>query len=146
MPAALLADMPANEEDWCAMAQGEHPASELIVCEVEDRIVGFACYGSARPPSFGYSGELYATYFLPSAIGKGYGAATMRTAMTALARLGHADMVLWVMEQNVRGQRFYQRAGGVVLPDSRRSLSIHEATIWEIAYGFRPLPASPATR
>ena len=113
VPASYLAAMPADEAHWNAIANGEHPGTELIVCEVDDRIVGFACYGTARPPCFDYSGELYAIYFLPDVIGKGYGAAMMHAAIAALMRLGHADMMLWVMEDNARGRRFYQRGGGV---------------------------------
>lgn len=146
VPESYLAAMPANEEHWNALANGEHPGTELIVCELDGRVVGFACYGTARPPNLGYSGELYAIYFLPDAIGKGHGAATMRAAMAGLSRLGHTDMTLWVMEANARGRRFYQRAGGVEIPGSRRNFSIDETMIWEIAYGFRPLPATPATR
>jgi GNAT superfamily N-acetyltransferase len=146
VPASYLAAMPADEAQWNAIANKEHPGTELIVCEADNRIVGFACYGMARPPCFDYSGELYATYFLPDAIGKGYGAATLRAAILGLSRLGHSDMMLWVMEDNARGQRFYQQAGGVVVAGSRRSFSIHDTTIWEIAYGFRPLPEAPSTR
>jgi ribosomal protein S18 acetylase RimI-like enzyme len=144
-PTSFLAAMPADEEHWSAVAHGEHAETGLIVCEADDRVVGFACYGAARPPCFDFSCELYAIYFLPDAIGKGYGAATMRAAMTALFRLGHTDMMLWVMEKNARAIRFYRDAGGAVLPDSRRSFSIHDTEIWEIAYGFRPLSASRAT-
>jgi len=146
VPASYLAAMPADEAHWNAVAHGEHPDTELIVCEADSRIVGFACYGTARPPCFDYSGELYATYFLPDAIGKGYGAATLRVAMAALARLGHVNMMLWVMEDNARGRRFYERAGGVVIANSRQSFAIDDHTIWEIAYGFRPLPEAPSTR
>ena len=146
VPWSYLAAMPADEAQWSALARGERPGTELIVCEVDALIVGFACCGAARPPCFGYSGELYATYFLPDAIGKGFGAATMRAAMAALSRLGHSDFMLWVMEDNAPARRFYERAGGIEIPDSRRSFSILDTTIWEIAYGFRPLPVTGANR
>ncbi len=89
---------------------------------------------------------MYATYYLPEAMGKGYGSATMRQAIEGLKRLGHDDMILWVMEANTRGRRFYDGIGGRVVPGSRQSFAIDGTTIWEIAYGFRPLPDLSAKR
>ena len=66
-----------SEESWRAVAAGEQPGAELLVCEVAGGVVGFACYGAARAPSFGHAGELYATYYLPQAMGKGHGSAMM---------------------------------------------------------------------
>jgi hypothetical protein len=146
VPDSYLEKMPSNESQWCKLASGGEPGTELLVCEADGRIVGFACYGAARPPHFDYSGELHATYFLPEAIGKGYGAATMLEAIKRLKRLGHDDMMLWVMENNTRGRRFYESFGGVEIASSRQSFEIDGKTIWEVAYGFRPLPVTAANR
>ena len=135
-----------SEEGWRAVAAGEMPGSELVVCEVDGDVVGFACYGAARPPNFGYSGELYATYYLPQAMGKGYGTQAVAQVVAGLKRLGHSDMILWVMEANARGRRFYDGIGGSVIAGSRQSFEIEGTPIWEIAYGFRPLPDLGAKR
>ena len=145
VPQSYLESMPANVEHWCAIAAGSQAGTELLVCEEEGDVVGFACFGAARPPHFEYSGELYAAYFLPQAMGKGFGTAMLRQAMERLVDMGHNDMMLWVMEDNARGRRFYERAGGVVIANSRQSFVIDERTIWEVAYGFRPLSAALAT-
>jgi len=142
VPDSYLDKMSSNEEHWRRIAAGEEPNTGLLVCEDEGCIVGFACFGTARPPHFGYSGELYATYFLPEAIGKGYGRSIMIEAARALERLGHADMMLWVMEENWRGRRFYEACGGSQIANSRQSLTIADRTIFEVAYGFRPLPVA----
>jgi len=129
-----------SEERWRAVAAGEAPGAELLVCEVDGAVVGFAAYGAARPPDFGYGGELYATYYLPDAMGKGHGTQAVREVVRGLARMGHGDMIVWVMEANSRGRRFYESIGGAIVPASRQSFEIDGRTIWEIAYGFRPLP------
>jgi ribosomal protein S18 acetylase RimI-like enzyme len=77
-------------------------------------------------------------------IGKGYGAAIMLDAMAGLKGIGHDDMMLWVIENNLRARRFYESFGGVVIANSRQSFEIDGTTIWEVAYGFRPLPVSAA--
>ncbi|HEY2886661.1 MAG TPA: GNAT family N-acetyltransferase [Rhizomicrobium sp.] len=142
VPDSYLDHMPSNEELWGRIAAGAEPNSELLICEDEGRIVGFASFGAARPPHFDYSGELHATYFLPEATGKGYGRAIMRETVRALTRRGYADMMLWVMEDNLRGRRFYESFGGSQIANSRQSFEIAGRTIFEVGYGFRPLPVT----
>jgi GNAT superfamily N-acetyltransferase len=148
VPDSYLGAMtPAQTEDrWRAIAAGEVADTELLVCDVGGAVMGFAVYGAARPPSFGYGGELHATYYLPEAMGKGYGTSMVAEVVRGLERMGHKDMILWVMEANARGRRFYDGIGGAVVPDSRTSFELEGCTIWEIAYGFRPLPDLSAKR
>ena len=134
-----------SEERWRAVAAGEIPGAALLVCEVDGRVVGFAAYGAAREPSFGHAGELYATYYLPEAMGKGYGSAMLREVIAGLRRLGHNDLIVWVMEANVRGRAFYENIlHARQVENSRQSFEIDGVTIWEVAYGLSPLPAAAA--
>jgi ribosomal protein S18 acetylase RimI-like enzyme len=129
-------------ERWQKAIAGEtSPPAHLLVAEEAGKIVGFEVYGSAREPAFGFSGELYAAYFLPDATGKGLGTEMARIVSRDLAADGLNDMIVWVMEANERGRRFYEKIlGGSVVPNSRKSFDIDGAEIWEVAYGFRPLP------
>jgi ribosomal protein S18 acetylase RimI-like enzyme len=127
--------------DWRVAASGKVPGAHLLVAEQSGKVIGFEAYGPARDPNFGYAGELYAAYFLPEAIGKGLGTEMMKTVVRDLAAQGLNDMIVWVMEANERGRRFYKTIlGGMVVPNSRQSFEIENVPIWEIAYGFRPLP------
>ncbi len=125
VPDAHLAAMNPNLAHWTKLASGEEPGSELLVAEAEGVIVGFAVYGAARPPTFGYSGELHATYWLPEAMGKGYGTQMMARVFEGLKRLGHNNMIVWVIEANTRGRKFYERLPGVSeIETSRKSFEI----------------------
>lgn len=146
VPDSFLATMDSNEEQWCKVASGSERGTQLLVCAVDDRIVGFACFGTARLPSFDFSAELYAIYFLPDMIGRGRGAAMMLKAMDGVRELGHRDMMLWVIENNARARRFYEKFGGVEVSNSRRSFEIDGVTIWEVAYGFHQLHVPAETR
>jgi GNAT superfamily N-acetyltransferase len=127
-------------ERWRDAAAGKHPGAHLLVAEENGKIIGFETYGPAREPRFGYAGELYAAYFLPEAMGKGLGTQMMKTVVRDLAAQGLTDMIVWVLEANTRGRRFYGKIlGGVVVEGSRQSFEIDGTAIWEIAYGFRPL-------
>lgn len=137
-------DAAESEERWRAVAAGEVPGVELLVCEAEGRIVGFAAYGAARKPKRGHSGELYATYYLPEAMGKGYGSAMLRDVVAGLIRQGHDNMIVWVMEANARGRRFYEDILKARLVEgSRQSFEIDGQTIYELAYSLSPLSAPP---
>ena len=57
------------------------------------------------------AGELYAIYVLPQAWGSGAGAALMREAVAGLREAFDGDAVLWVLEDNPRARRFYEREG-----------------------------------
>jgi ribosomal protein S18 acetylase RimI-like enzyme len=143
VPQSYLDDMDPEKtvERWRDAAMGKHPGAHLLVADAGGTIIGFETYGPAREPAFGYSGELYAAYFLPEAMGKGLGTEMMKTVVRDLAAQGMHDMIVWVMEANERGRRFYEKIlGGAVVEGSRQSFEIAGATIREIAYGFRPLP------
>ena len=144
VPKSYLDEMHPEKtvERWQDAVSGKPPGAHLLVAEEGGRIVGFETYGPAREPSFGYSGELYAAYFLPEAMGKGLGTAMMKTVVRDLAAQDLNDMIVWVMEANERGRRFYEKIlSGALVPGSRQSFEIEGAEIWEIAYGFRPLPS-----
>lgn len=124
-----------------AMANRSTSGAHLLVADAGGKVVGFEAYGPVREPAFGYSGELYAAYFLPEAMGKGLGTTMMKQVVADLSAQNLNDMIVWVMEANERGRRFYEKLlGGAVVPGSRKSFDIEGAEIWEIAYGFRPLP------
>lgn len=139
---------PAESEDrWRAVASGAEPGHELLVCETPDGVVGFAAYGAARPPTFGYAGELHATYYLPAAMGKGYGSAMLRQVTANLCRLGHDDMIVWVIEANARGRAFYENVLHMTpVAGARQSFTIDGREIFEMAYGLRPLSRAAAPR
>jgi L-amino acid N-acyltransferase YncA len=143
VPQSTLDEMHPEKtvERWRDAAAGKHPGAHLLIAEENGTIIGFETYGPAREPAFGYVGELYAAYFLPEAMGKGLGTKMMKTVVRDLSAQDLNDMIVWVMEANDRGRRFYEKIlGGVLVEGSRQSFEIAGATIWEIAYGFRPLP------
>jgi RimJ/RimL family protein N-acetyltransferase len=99
-------------------------------------VVGFASAGESRDPDA--VAELYAIYVLPSAWGTGAGTSLMRAALDAMrARFSGEEAVLWVLEDNPRARRFYEREGwaldgarkeeewlGVVIPEVRYRLTL----------------------
>jgi ribosomal protein S18 acetylase RimI-like enzyme len=80
-----------------------------IVAEVDGEIVGFVSVGASRDEDA--EGELYAIYVHPDHWGTGTGRRLMHAGEEELRRLGHRNVVLWVLEDNPRARRFYELAG-----------------------------------
>lgn len=88
----------------------EHPDDDdVFVAEQDGTVVAFASAGPAGDEPG--EGELYAIYALPEAWGSGAGPALMREALAALRARGFAEAMLWVLEDNPRARRFYEREG-----------------------------------
>lgn len=59
----------------------------------------------------GGTGELYALYVTPAWWSAGAGRALMGSVLTALRDARYSRAVLWVLAENARARRFYERAG-----------------------------------
>jgi GNAT superfamily N-acetyltransferase len=87
----------------------------LLVCEQGGAIVAFATYGPPRDADVPLtSGELHALYAHPDAWGAGAGRGLCEASLGALRAAGADEAVVWVLDENLRGRRFYERAGFVL--------------------------------
>jgi ribosomal protein S18 acetylase RimI-like enzyme len=59
----------------------------------------------------GQIAELYALYVRPAWWSTGTGRALMDRVLARTSRAGYQSIVLWVLRDNARARRFYQRAG-----------------------------------
>ena len=97
-------------------AQGRPPGARSVVAVDDGRVIGFANFGpDLDDPAHG---GLYALYVDPDDWRRGAGRLLLEAAKAGLAAAGFGDMRLWVLEQNERGRRFYERAG--LSPDGTR--------------------------
>ncbi len=108
LPAAYLDGL--KPEDRAARYTFENPDPAkpfTIVADDNGLIVGFASTGPARDDDAQGCGELYAIYVDPDRWGSGIGAELIKAARARLVKLGFQRAILWVMEGNVRAERFY---------------------------------------
>jgi ribosomal protein S18 acetylase RimI-like enzyme len=80
-----------------------------LVAELDGEIVGFVAVGAGKDPDS--DGELYAIYVHPDHWGTGVGRALIAAGENRLHELGHAEAILWVLEDNPRARQFYEAAG-----------------------------------
>ena len=81
----------------------------LFVAKDGDTVVGFVGYGAYRDAFLPETGEVYAIYILKEYYGKGVGAALMQAALEKLS--GYREIAIWVLEENSRAIRFYEKCG-----------------------------------
>lgn len=84
-----------------------------LVAEENGKIIGTSCYCRSRWEKFRGFGEIVSIYFLPEHMGKGHGSALLGRAVGELKKLGFREILLWVLEANVRAKCFYERNGFV---------------------------------
>lgn len=105
-------------EHWRARFEAEHESHRLHVATAGDpdsgarELVGFAYVGD---------GLLHAIHVHPDWIGRGIGQALLAAARLSLRELGFARASLWVLDDNERACRFYERDGWVLSGQTRLS-------------------------
>ena len=114
---------------WEERLAAPPPGRQVFVAEDGERVTGFVSIGDSRDEPG--KGELFAIYVLPEAWGSGAGPALMASALEALSR--YSSATLWVLEDNPRARRFYEREGWI--PDGgRRDEEILGVTVAEVRY------------
>lgn len=77
----------------------------------DSRIIGTSTIGAGRDEAAPGWGEIISIYLLPDYFGKGYAKPLIRAVCGELVARGFHDIYLWVLEENLRAQKFYQKNG-----------------------------------
>lgn len=107
MPQAYLDGIP--EDRWAGKL--DDPGWHTLVMLEDERIIGTSTYCASRFKDMPDYGEIVSIYLLPEYFGRGYGRPLLKAGMDGLRHLGYADIFLWVLEDNARARRFYERCG-----------------------------------
>ena len=135
MPDEAIAqfDVEARRRMWReGLARTPRPGSATFVAELEGEVVGFASVGAARDEDDLSTGELYAIYLHPTCWDRGIGRALLERAEESMRSSGFTLAILWVLEGNERGERFYRAAGWE--PDGRKLDTFQGAEVAELRY------------
>ena len=115
IPAGYLAAMSAAEREQRHLARvtDPEPRTAYLLAERDGRIVGMTNIGPTRDDDLdpAATGEIRAMYADPMAWSSGVGAALMRAALEHLSASAFRRVTLWVLEDNGRARRFYERWG-----------------------------------
>lgn len=97
---------------------------EYYVAYLNGQPMGMLVFGKSQDDDADESvGEIHAIYLLADYWDKGYGRQLMDFAVNRLKELSCCKVTLWVMEENNRARRFYERYG-FVLDGSKKELNL----------------------
>lgn len=103
-----------KKSDW-EQALTKNPSGALVAL-IDGHIVGWASFGTSRDAGADRAtGELYGMYVDPDKWRCGIGRSLMRNVELELSK-SFLSATLWVLEQNERARRFYERFGFVLEP------------------------------
>jgi len=117
VPQAFLDNL--KEDNWVtyfsrSLADGSLGA--LMICNA-DTPVGCAAFGRSRDEKLPDWGEIVSVYLYPDDFGRGYGEVLLKGAVEALQEQGYQKIYLWVLRDNIRARRFYEKHGFVCSGD-----------------------------
>lgn len=104
-----------SEGQWVSYLT--NPDRKTLLCLENDIMIGTSSFSNSRSEQFEGWGEIISIYLLPEYIGKGYGKQLIEFAVLELKKLGYSNIFLWVLEENSKARRFYEKAGFISTDD-----------------------------
>jgi RimJ/RimL family protein N-acetyltransferase len=141
VPDDALAGMRPVAATWERTAVAAPPTALFVTVDDADEPVAFSLVGEARQEADRLpdkrTGELWAIYADPAALGTGAGRAAHDAGMAHLADLGFDHAVVWVLRDNPIGRRFYE-ANGWQPDGGTTELTIGGRPLTELRYARSP--------
>lgn len=113
LPDQALAGMkPEDREPIWRPRLSATSAHRIWIAEREERAVGFAAWGPPSDADLDHrTAELHALYLQREATGTGVAQRLVEAAVREMRVHGYDRGVLWVLKENPRARRFYERSG-----------------------------------
>ena len=123
-----------SEDRWLPVF--ENGRFQTLIAAQNNTVIGAAVFCGAREKEMREFGEIAAIYVLPRFMGQGVGTALLNAAAETL-RAKTRGIYLWVLEENFRARRFYEKFGFLF---SGKSLctDIGGKTLRELMYSIFP--------
>jgi len=102
---------------------GEPGLYKCYYVEHNGKMIGRLVINKSRDEDKVDAGEIAAMYLLGEYWGKGYGREMMDFSLSELKRMGHNEVILWVLEANNRARLFYEKCG-FTFDGTRKEISI----------------------
>lgn len=146
LPEPYLASLSVAERaaGWRRML--DRSPGQVLLARDGDQVVGFIAMGASRDKDAPAGrAEVFALYVKPACWSAGVGRQLWLAALAQLRKKGHKSVSLWVIAGNVRAIKFYEHAGFVAEPQSRKQFELGGTTLEEVSYVLNAI-AQPASR
>ena len=111
----------------------EVSAYTAMVLTDGERYIGTCSFAPARDGAMQGWGEIISFYLLPEYFGSGCAGILMREALESLDAAGYPGVYLWVLEENTRARKFYEKYG-FALNGDRLEIEIGGRALMEVRY------------
>lgn len=112
IPTEILDNITAEKRAAYFKKALEEGFEEDAIIYEDDTPLGLICIGKARDKELDDSyGEIGGLYLMPEAFGKGIGSALIQWGIKELNSRGYEKVILWVLEDNSRAIKFYEKHG-----------------------------------
>ena len=139
IPDDYLKNMPAQLEkraEWNRQTLSDPGDCEYQCATYDDEMIGRLVYSKCRDEDKyeTNSGEIHAIYLLATYWDKGYGKQMMDFAINELTKAGYKEVIVWVLKDNNRARRFYEKYG-FVLDGANKEIEIGKPLV-EVRYVY----------
>lgn len=135
LPEPYLASLSVAERETMWRRMVEQQPSHLLLARNAGQVVGFVAFGASRDEGAPAGrAEIWAIYVKPACWSTGAGHLLWLEALRRIVAEGYKAISLWVIVGNERAVRFYERAGFVLEPGSRKSFELGGTTLEEVRY------------
>jgi len=104
----------------------------IVACD-NDIVIGVCYISPARESSMADWGEIVSLYLRPDYFGKGVGRLLLNAGIVQLQKCGYPNIYLWVLTDNIRARKFYEKNGWICNGDERTIL-IDGVSVKEVRY------------
>ncbi len=131
-------DIGERIEHWRRMLMGDHslawtpPEKTYVATTADEHIAGFCAVGMSRDDDRPDDGEVYMLYVSPDYWGAGVSSRLFDAGVTYLRERGFERLILWVLEDNARARRFYERNGWQ--PEGAKKPSFSKPALSQVRY------------
>ena len=149
VPSDYLAALSVEQRETMWRTAVERGTPRVLVAKTAEDVVGWIAYGRSRDDVSGPDvGEIWAIYVAPTFWSTGVGRALWEAARRDLHEQGYRSVTLWVIRDNARAIRFYERSGFVIEADSAKEFELGGAQLTEVRLVARAAgaPVSPIHR
>jgi ribosomal protein S18 acetylase RimI-like enzyme len=138
LPEQYLASLSVAERESMWRGMVERQPSQLLVARIAGQIAGFVAFGASRDEGAPADcAEVWAIYVRPDFWSVGAVRHLWLAARRQIIAEGYKTVSLWVIAGNQRAIRFYESAGFVAEPESRKQFEIGGALLEEVRYVLR---------
>jgi ribosomal protein S18 acetylase RimI-like enzyme len=133
VPSEYLAALSVDQREAMWRTAVERGTPKVLVAKANEDVVGWIAYGRCRDDGSGPDvGEIWAIYAAPTAWSTGVGRALWEAARRDLQEQGYRSVTLWVIRDNARAIRFYERSAFAIEADSAKEFELGGAQITEV--------------